>query len=211
MQHRGVVLSHGLIFFCIASLLVLGAFVTPAGAQQTTDPLAGVDVTLRDTDDDDTPNVIVIPASDCRVEPDASVTVTNVDANGDPVGQPVELVNGQENIRIIPETTQLRIERAGGENIGGLDVGRGEVVRSRGVVCGGTAGNGDNGGGTGDNDDNAAENQYKADGKEVTVIIDTIPDKKVLVDTGGPSFATVGALLLGLGLVGLGVLVLRRT
>jgi hypothetical protein len=31
---------------------------------------------------------------------------------------------------------------------------------------------------------NAAQTQYDAGGKEVTVIIDTIPDQKILGDTG---------------------------
>ena len=57
----------------------------------------------------------------------------------------------------------------------------------------------------------ADDHQYNAGGKEVTVIVETIPDKKILVDTGGPSFATVGALLIGLGLVGFGIRILRRT
>jgi hypothetical protein len=45
----------------------------------------------------------------------------------------------------------------------------------------------------------------------VTVIIDTIPDKKVLVDTGGPTLPMIGGLILALGLVGLGTFLLRRT
>ena len=57
---------------------------------------------------------------------------------------------------------------------------------------------------------NAAEAQYDADGKEVTVIIKTIPDKKVLVDTGGPGLVTVGVFV-ALGLMGFGVHLLRRT
>jgi hypothetical protein len=58
---------------------------------------------------------------------------------------------------------------------------------------------------------NATDAQYKADGKEVTIIIDTIPDKKILVDTGGPSLPMIGGLFLALGLVGFGLLLLQRT
>ena len=79
------------------------------------------------------------------------------------------------------------------------------VISSTGIVCG------DSGGTGGDNNANAAETQYNADGKEVTVIIDTIPDKKVLVDTGGPTLPMIGGLILALGLVGLGTFLLRRT
>ncbi len=59
--------------------------------------------------------------------------------------------------------------------------------------------------------DNGPDNhQYNADGKEVTVIIDTIPDKKVLVDTGGPGLITIGVFV-ALGFVGLGIFLLHRT
>ncbi len=60
--------------------------------------------------------------------------------------------------------------------------------------------------------------QYRTEGKEVTVIVDsipdkvikgTIPDKKVLVDTGGPGLVTTGVFV-ALGLVGFGVYLLRR-
>jgi hypothetical protein len=53
----------------------------------------------------------------------------------------------------------------------------------------------------------ADDHQYNAGGKEVTVIVETIPDKKILVDTGGPP---LGPLLLAVGFVGFGVLLLRR-
>jgi hypothetical protein len=43
------------------------------------------------------------------------------------------------------------------------------------------------------------------------VIIETIPDKKLLVDPGGPSLPMVGGLFLAFGLVGLGLVLLRRT
>jgi hypothetical protein len=44
----------------------------------------------------------------------------------------------------------------------------------------------------------------------VTVIIETIPDQKILVDTGGPALVTIGAVV-ALGLVSLGIYLLRRT
>jgi hypothetical protein len=56
-----------------------------------------------------------------------------------------------------------------------------------------------------------ADHQYMADGKEVTVIVETIPDKGKLVDTGGPSLAVIGGVILAIGLVGLGIFLLRRT
>jgi hypothetical protein len=45
----------------------------------------------------------------------------------------------------------------------------------------------------------------------VTVIVGTIPDKEILVDTGGPGLPMIGGALIALGLVGLGVGLLRRT
>ena len=42
------------------------------------------------------------------------------------------------------------------------------------------------------------------------MIVKTIPDKKILVDTGGPSLAMIGLLVLALGFVGLGIFLLRR-
>jgi hypothetical protein len=105
MQHRDVASRHGLIFFCIASLLVLGLFVVPAIAQGT-------------------------------------------DANQQPA----------------------------------------------------------------DDNDNAAQTQYNAADDQYgagNVIKDTIPHKKVLVDTGGPSLPMIGGVILALGLVGLGVFLLR--
>ncbi len=67
------------------------------------------------------------------------------------------------------------------------------------VANGGTSGN------------EADDHQYNADGKEVTVIVETIPDKKILVDTGGPTLPMIGGLFLAIGLVGLGIFLLRRT
>ena len=54
------------------------------------------------------------------------------------------------------------------------------------------------------------DHQYNTGDQEVTVIVDTIPDKKVLVDTGGPGLVTIGVFV-ALGFVGLGIYLLRRT
>jgi micrococcal nuclease len=64
--------------------------------------------------------------------------------------------------------------------------------------------------GSGSSDDGPDGHQYNTDDKEVTVIVETIPDKEVLVDTGGAGLATIGAFV-ALGLLGLGVYFLRRT
>jgi hypothetical protein len=53
---------------------------------------------------------------------------------------------------------------------------------------------------------NAADAQYADD-----VIKDTIPNKKILIDTGGASLPMIGGVILAMGLVGLGVFLLRRT
>jgi len=55
----------------------------------------------------------------------------------------------------------------------------------------------------------ADDAQYRMEGKEVTVIIETIPDQKKLADTGGPSISTIGVFV-ALGLMGLGIYLLRR-
>jgi hypothetical protein len=110
MQHRGAVSPHGLIFFCIVCLFVLGLFAMPTVAQD--------------------------------------------DGSGPPAATP-----------------------ARGSN------------------------------------DNAAQNQYNAADAQYAddVIKDTIPDKKILVDTGGPILPIIGAVILAIGLVGLGIFLLRRT
>ena len=59
-------------------------------------------------------------------------------------------------------------------------------------------------------DDGPDDHQYNTAGKEVTVIVETIPDKRVLVDTGGPGLVTIGVFV-ALGFMGLGVYLLRRT
>ena len=56
----------------------------------------------------------------------------------------------------------------------------------------------------------ADDAQYSTEDREVTVIVETIPDKRVLVDTGGSGLITIG-MLVTLGLMGFGVHLLRRT
>jgi hypothetical protein len=56
----------------------------------------------------------------------------------------------------------------------------------------------------------ADDAQYRTEGKEVTVIIETIPDQKKLVDTGGPGLSMIGVFV-ALGLMSFGVYLLRRT
>jgi hypothetical protein len=208
MQHRGVALWHGLVFFCIASLFVLGLLVVPAGAQQS-DPIADQTVFIEDNDRNGTVDALgPIAVADCTVARDATIVVE------DAGGTQVELING-DNVTITGRPESITIEATDPETtFGDLDPGAGEagrVISSTGIVCGGSGGTGGNGGTGGDNNGNAAETQYNTDGKEVTVIVNTIPDKRILVDTGGPSLPMIGGLVLTLGLVGLGTLLLRRT
>ena len=56
-------------------------------------------------------------------------------------------------------------------------------------------------------DDGPDDHQYNTDGKEVTVIVETIPDQKILVNTGGPPLP---GLLLAVGVIDAGIVLLRR-
>ena len=60
---------------------------------------------------------------------------------------------------------------------------------------------------------NAAQDQYNAADAQYAddVIKGTIPDKKILIDTGGPGLPMIGGVILAIGLVGLGTFLLRRT
>ncbi len=202
-----------MVFFCTACLFVLGLFVVPVGAQQTADPIAGQTAFIEDQDGDGTVDTIgPIAVAGCTVARDATIVVADEDETQ------VELVNGQ-NARIRGGANAITIEGTGangtfvnlsptgGDGQFGIagETQTGMVISSTGIVCG------DSGGTGGDNNANAADAQYAADGKEVTVIMDTIPDKKVLVDTGGPGLAMVGGVILAIGLVGLGIFLLRRT
>jgi len=202
MQHRGVALPHGLIFFCIASLFILGLFGVPAGAQPS-DPIAGQTVFIEGSDGNGKVDALgPIAVADCTVARDATIVVD------DAGGTQVELING-DNATITGRPESITIEATDPEStFKDLDPNAGEagkVVRSTGIECGGTSGNGADTGGN-----EADDAQYHAEGKEMTVIVDTIPDKKILVDTGGPSLAMIGLLVLALGFVGLGILLLRR-
>ena len=211
MQHRGVVLPHGLVFFCIASLFVLGLFAVPARAQQTSDPIAGQTAFIEVGTGGTVNSIGPIAVADCTVARDATIVVEDED------GTQVELVNGvNATITGTPESITIEgtgasgtfdgLRPSGGDgefgSAGATDDG--EVVSSAGITCGDT---------TSPNRDRGAEAddaQYRAEDKEITVIVETIPDKKILVDTGGPSLAMIGLLVLALGFVGLGILLLRR-
>ena len=219
MQHRGVVLSRGLVSLCIASLFVLGLFALPAAAQDGPSPGTPAKGTNPDSPSSP-PNLITIAAGGCRVSEDASVTVEDGD------GTRARFVDEARGIKITPTSGQIRIEGPTGDFIGdhavtqsdpGFDTdGDYAVVSTTGISCQGTGtpadqqpadGNADGNAGTPSDADDA---QYGAEDKEAAVIVETIPDKKTLVDTGGPNLATIGVLLVSVGLVGLGILVLRR-
>ena len=218
MQHRGVVLSRSLFFVWIASLFVLGLFVVPVGAQQTDDPIAGQTAFIEDQDDDGTVDTIgPIAVAGCTVDDGATIVVEDED------GTQVELVNGL-NATITGASNAITIEGTGAngtfDNLsptGGdpatFDPGQGRVVSSTGIACGDSGGNGGNGtasGGNNSSTDGGPDDAQYGNG-EVTVIVETIPDKKILVDTGGPTLPMIGGLFLALGLVGLGTFLLRRT
>jgi hypothetical protein len=212
MQHRGMVLSRGLAYLCIASLFVLGLFALPAAAQEGPPPGTPAQGTNPDNPSSP-PTLITIAARDCRVSVDASVTVEDGD------GTQARFVNGQRGIKITATSGQIRIEGPSGDFIGDHAVSQSDpgfdtdgdyaVVSTTGISCQGTGANqqptDDNAGATPGADDD----QYGAEAKKGTVIVKTIPDK-ILVDTGGPSVPIIGVLLLSVGLVGLGILVLRR-
>jgi hypothetical protein len=210
MQHRGTVSSRGLIFFYLASLFVLGLFAVPALAQDPSDPIAGQTAFIEVGADDTVNSIGPIAVADCTVADDATIVVEDED------GTQVELVNGV-NATITGTPQSITIEGTGaGGTFDGLSpsggtgefgtegaTDDGKVVSSTGITCGGTTSpNRDRGAAEAD------DAQYGVGDKEITVILDTIPDKKILVDTGGPP---VGMLLLAAAFVGFGVLLLRRT
>ena len=226
MRYRGVVLSRGLVFFCIASLLVLGLFVVPAIAQDTgTGPPAGTPATGSNPDSPSSPpDLVTISAQACRVSEGASVTLEDGD------GTTARFVDGQRGIERAATGNEISIEGPPGDFIGdhavetsdpGFDTdGDYAVVTTTGISCQGTGAANqqpadDNTGTGGENNANPAQTQYNAaDDQYVAdeeVIKDTIPDKKILIDTGGPSLPMVGGAILAIGLVGLGVYLLRRT
>jgi hypothetical protein len=213
MQHRGVMLSRGLVYLCIASLFVQGLFALPAAAQEGPAPGTPAQGTNPDSPSSP-PTLITIAAQDCRVSEDASVTVEDGD------GTQARFVNGQRGIKMTSTSDQIRIEGPSGDFIGDHAVSQSDpgfdtdgdytVVSTTGISCQGTGANqqpaDDNAGAT----QGADDDQYgAAEAEKGNVIVKTIPDK-ILVDTGGPSLAMIGVLLLSVGLVGLGILVLRR-
>jgi hypothetical protein len=214
MQHRGVVSPHGLIFFCIVSLFVLGLFVVPAIAQDTgAGPPAGTPVTASNPESPSSPpNLFVIPARGCRVSDGASVTLEEED------GTRARVVDGR-SVDITATATQISIKITGDQflsdvatfldpNDQSFDTGNEiTVVTTTGISCQGTGAIQQRA------DDNAAQNHYNAADAQYAdnVIKDTIPDKKILVDTGGLSLAMIGEVILAIGLVGLGIFLLRRT
>ena len=216
MQHRGVVSPRGLIFFCIASLFVLGLFVVPAIAQDTgAGPPAGTPVTASNPESPSSPpNLFVIPARDCRVSEGASVTLEEED------GTRARVVDGR-GVDITATASQISIKITGDQflsdvatfpdpNDQSFDTGNEiTVVTTTGISCQGTGANQQ----PADDDANAAQDQYNAADDQYAddVIKDTIPDKTILVDTGGPTLPMIGGLILAVGLVGLGIFLLRRT
>ncbi len=208
MQHRGVILWRGLVYLCIASLFVLGLFALPAAAQEGPPPGTPAEGTNPDSPSSP-PTLITIAARDCRVSADASVTLEDGD------GTRARFVNGQRGIKITATSGQIRIEGPSGDFIGNHAVSRSDpgfdtdgdyaVVSTTGISCQGTGANQR----AADDNASADDDQYGAEAKKGPVIAETIPDK-TLVDTGGPDLATIGVLLVSAGLVGLGILVLRR-
>ena len=216
MQYRGLTLSRGLIF-CISSLLLFGLLIVPAIAQESASgPPAGTPVTASNPDNPNSPpTLFVISARGCTVSEGASITLEEED------GTRARLVDGGD-ADITATSTQIRINITGGQFLSDVatfpdpadtsfDTGNPITVASTtGITCRDTGANqrpADDDAGTPTRSPDDA--QYAAGGKEVTVIVETIPDK-VLVDTGGPSISMIGVLLLSAGLVGLGILVLRR-
>ena len=219
MQHRGVVLSRGLVFFCVASLFVLGLFVVPAIAQDAgAGPPAGTRVTSSNPENPvSPPNLFVIPARGCTVAEGASVTLADYD------GTQGKVVDGR-GVDITATASQISIKITGdqffsdvatfpdpadddfdtGNTAGGIT-----VVTTTGISCQYTGTNQQ----PADDTANAAQDQYNAADAQYAddVIKDTIPDKTILIETGGPSLPMIGGVILAIGLVGLGIFLLQRT
>jgi hypothetical protein len=197
----------------ITLVLMLAAPTGAQNAQAGEGPPAGTPAQGSNPDSpSDTPDLVTISAEGCRVSEGASVTLEDGD------GTTARFVDGQSNIEITATNGQIRLEGPNDDFIGdhavetsdpGFDTdGDYAVVTTTGISCQGT-------GTPADTDQqpadaNAATDQYRAEDKEITVIVETIPDKKILVDTGGPSLAMIGLLVLALGFVGLGIFLLRR-
>jgi hypothetical protein len=215
MQHRGVVSPHGLIFFCIVSLFVVGLFVVPAIAQENgAGPPAGTPARGSNPDNPaGNPDLITIPAEGCRVSEGASVTLK--DDEGETQAR---FVDGSRGIEITATDNQIRIQGPNEEYIGNLATfpdpndddfstdGIYTVVSTTGISCQGT------GASQQPAEDNAAGTQYNAaEDQYGEVMKGTIPHKKTLINTGGPSLPMIAGVIVALGLVGLGIVLLRRT
>ena len=216
MQYRGVVLSRGLIFFCISSLFVLGLFVVPAIAQDTgAGPPEGTPAPGTDTNGDTSLDLATIAANNCSVSPGASVTLSDYD------GTRARFIDGRLGIEITATGNQLRIQGPPDVSLEQNAVetfpddaffndGDWTVVTTTGISCQGTGANQQP---ADDDNDNAAQDQYNAADDQYAddVIKGTIPDKKILIKTGGTSLPMIGGVILAMGLVGLGIFLLRRT
>jgi hypothetical protein len=187
--------------FVASCLILVCPLVTPVWAQATNeDPLAGVDVTLVDLNDDDQANQVLVPLTDCTIAADASVTVRSVDGGGQP-GSSVELVNGQDDVQIQQEQTEIVIDRADQGNLdAALTGGVGEVVESTGFTCQDDTGtntqrtNNDAGG------DEPDDQQYGDERAEV--IIKTVPDKPLPKTGGFPVLFGAGLMLVAATVLG---------
>lgn len=195
--------------FVVSCLVLVSLLVNPVWAQATNeDPLAGIDVTLEDTNgDEELANRVLIPLTDCDVAENASVTVRNVDSSGQPIDPPIELVNDQTVVQIAQEPTEIVIENM---NQGDLDPrlksGVGEVVESTGITC--DAAGTDPGTDPSENesdgaaDDDGADDRQYADDRKVDVIIKTVPDKPLPKTGGSPLLFGAGLMLLAATVLG---------
>ncbi len=213
---------RGLIFFCVSSLFVLGLFAVSAVAQDDgAGPPAGTPVTASNPESPNSPpNLFVIAATGCTVSEGASITFEEDD------GTQARVVDGS-GVEITATASQISVEITGDQflsdvatfpdpNDESFDTGNEiTVAATTGITCQGTDADqqptDDEADQPSDTATGADDAQYGAAGKEVTVIIGTIPDKRILVDTGGPSLPMIGGVVLAVGLVGLGVVLLRRT
>ena len=187
---------------------------------QATTRLNGKTVRFEDTGDDDFPDEAVISGlRDCTTEGSETVRVTVRQAlsGQDPIQ--VEFTGDEVDV----SSTRIVIT---GPDVDNFEVGNGRVESSSGIRCGSDNDNNRNRNNRNrfnnrnrnndnrntriirinrDNDDNlgAARRQYD----DTKVIVDTIPDKGRLADTGGLPLA--GVAVVALASVGLGLSILR--
>jgi hypothetical protein len=223
MQRRSAVsvsestrLKSVLVAFATVVFALVLLPTAPAQGQQLSGsgPPAGTQATGSNPENPaGNPDLITIPATNCRVSEGASVTLE--DDEGE---TPARFVDGQEGIEITATESQIEIEGPDDQVIGASATfpdpndtsfstsGNYTVAASTGIACQGT--------GTqqapqvqqpSDGDTGAAEVQYAAD-RDDEVIKATIP-KKALPLTGGMPLA--GLALIGFGLFVAGVSVFR--